>query len=323
MESSFDEFMFMAIKQSASMEDVIENFFSFLRRHTDFCHTMLSPEELRRLNLDGSVNTRGFQPFQMVELVNKVMQKNFMEYRKVKQPYLMDAYPTNTTQGSAAAKAQSATKGTTAVKPESTTKVSEVKNEPATVSSTSEPLKNLPGDQRLECSGGTTAATTAISATTSSSSRSKESAKDKCGPVDAKYTINPWNGAITKKYAWTQTLKELTLEILAPERVNSKNVSVLMNKTTLTVKILDKVLVDGELCRQINHYDSVWNIEDGYRILISIEKSEEYWWDCVIKGDETIDTQQIESVKRLDEFTGSEQSAILKMMSDHRKKNNM
>ncbi|UKJ88964.2 hypothetical protein MACJ_002210 [Theileria orientalis] len=313
MESNFDEFMFMAIKQSSSIEDVIEKFFSFLRRHTDFYHTMLSPEELKRFNLDSSVNTRGFHQYQMVKLVNKIMQKNFSEYRKLNQPYLLDGEATNTTQGSTPAKVQSATKGTSTVKTESTTKVPDEKNQPPTSSRASEKLKGSPSSQRSECS----------SATTSGSNKQYECVKNQGDPVDAKYTINPWNGAITKKYAWTQTFNELTLEILSPERVNSKNVSVLMTKTTLTVKILDKILVDGELCRQINHYDSVWNIEDGYRILISIEKSEEYWWDCVIKGDETIDTQQIESVKRLDEFTGPEQSAILKMMSDHRKKNNM
>ncbi|UKK01332.2 hypothetical protein MACK_002145 [Theileria orientalis] len=312
MESNFDEFMFMAIKQSTSIEDIIEKFFSFLRRHTDFYHTMLSPEELKKFNLDATVNTRGFHQFEMIKLVNKIMQKNFLEYRKGNQPYLLDSESTGTTQGSTPAKVQPATKGTSPVKTASTTKVSEVKN-PPTSSSPSDPSRISPSAQRSEC----------LSATTNGSNKQYECVKTKGDPVDAKYTINPWNGAITKNYAWTQTFKELTLEILSPERVNSKNVSVLMTKTTLTVKILDKILVDGELCRQINYYDSVWNIEDGYRILISIEKSEEYWWDCVIKGDETIDTQQIESVKRLDEFTGSEQSAILKMMSDHRKKNNM
>lgn len=81
------------------------------------------------------------------------------------------------------------------------------------------------------------------------------------------------------------------------------------------------MFIDGEFCKSVNSFDSVWSIEDGFRILLSIEKSEELWWDCVIKGHETIDTQEIESVKRLDEFSSSEQNAILKLIKDHKDKN--
>uniref|UniRef100_A0A3B0MUR5 Nuclear migration protein nudC n=1 Tax=Theileria annulata TaxID=5874 RepID=A0A3B0MUR5_THEAN len=261
MTANFDEFMFMALKECKGIEDVLEKFFSFLRRRTDFCYTVLTPEQLKEFGLDNSVNSRGFRPNQMRDLVNKIIEDNFLVYRRTNQPYLL---PSNCRSDS------------------STQNFSYDKTRP-----TNEAENRTPNPHKS----------------------------------DKKYTVNTWNGAITEKYAWSQTFRDVTLEILSPKKITTKDVSVLITKDRLSINLQGQVLIDGEFCNKVNSSDSFWSIEDGFRILLNIEKAEELWWDCVIKGHETIDTQEIESVKRLDEFSSSEQNAILKLIKDHKEKN--
>lgn len=72
----------------------------------------------------------------------------------------------------------------------------------------------------------------------------------------------------------------------------------------------------GKLHDRINVSDSTWTLEQGNRVTLSLEKSVETWWPCVIEGDEEIDLTKIESKKRMEELDDETQSAIRKIMFD-------
>ncbi|EKX72916.1 conserved hypothetical protein [Theileria equi strain WA] len=251
--SNFDELMLLAIKEFKSIEDILQHFFRFLGRHTDFYHTLLNEEEIDKFNLHGSnVNSKGFKPNHMVKLVNHIIQDNLIQYRERYQPYLLNNKPMLHAQV--------------------------------------QPKVTKPQEKKQVTKGST------------------------------KYTLNPWNGGVTKTYAWAQTISDLTIEIISNEILSTDNVKVSLSRDSLKVVISGNTIIDGQFCNSINATDSMWNIEDRSRIVLSIEKAQELWWDCAIKGDETIDTQNIESVKRIEEFSSSEQREILKLMAENRNK---
>lgn len=262
MSKTFDDFMFMAIKNTRNIQEIVESFFSFLRRNTDFCHTILTPDQLSKFGLDNSVNKRGFLPNQMTSLVRRVVEENFRIYRKSHQPFLLDDA-------------------------EKDAPIPHDKWGPPT-----------PPAAPKQANG------------TKAPAPRKDS--------DSPFTINTWNGGVTDKYAWSQNFGELTVEVPSKERLTKSNVALTMTRDRLKLTLADQVVLDGQFCRPINVSESMWSIEDGARVLISIEKVEEYWWDCVLKGDATIDTQEIESSKRLDEFPPEERSAIMQIMAENR-----
>ena len=60
--------------------------------------------------------------------------------------------------------------------------------------------------------------------------------------------------------------------------------------------------------------------QDGQTLVISFEKAVETWWPCVIKGHAEIDTQKVDSTKRVEEYDEETQAAIRKIMFDQAQK---
>ncbi|KAK2194325.1 bifunctional CS domain/Ubiquitin-conjugating enzyme-RWD-like/Ubiquitin-conjugating enzyme E2/HSP20-like chaperone/NudC N-terminal domain/Ubiquitin-conjugating enzyme [Babesia duncani] len=239
-----------------SIQEVLRRFFTVLRTHTDFYHTLLTREQMQEFNLDESVNSRGFEPGKMQQLVTTIIKEQLRLYRKAKQPYLLES--------------------------------SESKSQGKQFFLAREHIS----------SGGLHA---------------------RSAPV---YALVPHNGAITPNYAWSQSLDDITIELLAPDGMEFKGNTTRVSISTsgLVVGIGDFELVNGTLCREINTSDSYWTIEDGCRLVIVLEKTQKTWWDCVIKGDACIDVQEIENVVSLSNFNESQQREILELVKHHNSK---
>lgn len=48
--------------------------------------------------------------------------------------------------------------------------------------------------------------------------------------------------------------------------------------------------------------DSLWSIEDGNKLILTLEKAGENIWKTVIKGDDEIDATKVDNSKPLEEF---------------------
>jgi len=73
-----------------------------------------------------------------------------------------------------------------------------------------------------------------------------------------------------------------------------------------SVKVLLKkdknVLLEGTLFDRIKVEDSIWNIEDESKLIITFEKAVENIWKTVIKGDKEIDDKTVDMSKPLQDF---------------------
>jgi len=131
--------------------------------------------------------------------------------------------------------------------------------------------------------------------------------------------ISTWNGAITDKYYWSQSLQELTLEIEVGA-CKASEIKVDVTATRLTVTKGTEVLLLGKLHEKVLPEESIWHLEDEHQVIISLQKSRESWWNCVLEGDPEIDTTKVESTRKLEEYDGETQGAIRKIMFDQNQK---
>ncbi|KAK1444996.1 nuclear movement protein NudC like protein [Babesia gibsoni] len=295
--TNFNEIMHVAIRGFTNIEQLLEAFFGFLCTQTDFYHTQLSDQDLSRFGLDKSVNLKGFKPDHMRMLLMNIYEKNLQAYRERHQPYLL-AQPVTP-------KDISSIKGTGSSRMP-VSKDNKITTKKVVANATEDEANAVKSDGAIKTDEGK-------AYRISNASNVEEL-------LSTDYTITTWNGARTKRYCWSQTFTDVTVELVSREPLASKDVKVNISKTSLELIIKGHVVLNGTFPHVVNSSESTWSIEDKRRIMLSLDKPSEIWWDCLIVGDEKIDVTQIESVKRLDEFTEPEQSEMIKLMRQHRVK---
>ena len=106
------------------------------------------------------------------------------------------------------------------------------------------------------------------------------------------------NGGKTATYIWTQTLQEVVITFPVRAGIKAKHLNVKLGTEHLKLQIKgEDAICDGDLCKRIKAHDSTWTIEnsdDGRQVVFYLAKHNDMeWWDCVIKGDASINTRKI------------------------------
>ena len=133
------------------------------------------------------------------------------------------------------------------------------------------------------------------------------------------------NGGMTDKYVWTQTLSEVSVTIPVPDNTRGKDLHVTMAKNHLKVKLRsknDEWIINAPLTKPIVVDDSFWTVEDGNRLVMTLQKiAQQEWWDSVCQGDPKIDVRKIQPENSsLSDLDGETRKTVEKMMFDQRQK---
>jgi hypothetical protein len=129
-------------------------------------------------------------------------------------------------------------------------------------------------------------------------------------------------GTVDGKYVWTQTLQEVHVTVPVPKGTKGRDLSITIGKNKLSVGMRGKsAIFEGALSKAIIVDDSFWTLEDEV-VAIQMQKLNDMeWWNCVIQGDPTINTQKVQPENsKLADLDGETRQTVEKMMFDQRQK---
>lgn len=115
-------------------------------------------------------------------------------------------------------------------------------------------------------------------------------------PEGKQYPIG--NGGIGENYYWTQTLKDVTVYIDTATGVRGKDVKCVIKAQSLLVEVRGEPLLNGTLEDVVKTQESMWTISSTtdralQQIVITLDKTRPTWWKHVLTGHEEIDTTKV------------------------------
>jgi len=139
---------------------------------------------------------------------------------------------------------------------------------------------------------------------------------------------NAGNGGSGSGYSWTQTLKQVEITVPFPRGVKGRDIDCKVTSTTLSIGLKRKApIIKGKLSKPCRPSDMIWTLDDdtesdGRIVTIELQKKNDMeWWKSVIEGHEEIDTSKVQPENsKLSDLDGETRQTVEKMMYDQRQK---
>ncbi|XP_041753657.1 nudC domain-containing protein 3 isoform X2 [Coregonus clupeaformis] len=145
------------------------------------------------------------------------------------------------------------------------------------------------------------------------------------GQVMQQANPDSYNGAVRDTYSWSQDYTDVEVRVNVPKTV-VKGRQVCVNMQPGSVRVCLKegagetVLMEGEFTHKINTENSLWSLEPGRCVVLSLSKSGEVWWSAVLKGEKEIDVNQINRERSMATVDEEEHAVLDRLTFDYHQK---
>ncbi|XP_016302755.1 nudC domain-containing protein 3 [Sinocyclocheilus anshuiensis] len=134
-----------------------------------------------------------------------------------------------------------------------------------------------------------------------------------------------YNGAVRENYTWSQDYTDVEVRVhVQPNIVKGRQVSVDLQPGRVRMALNEggsqRVLMEGEFTHKINTENSLWSLEPGRCILLSLSKTGEVWWSAVLKGEAEIDVNQINRERSMATVDEEEHAVLDRLSFDYHQK---
>ncbi|XP_029371162.1 nudC domain-containing protein 3 [Echeneis naucrates] len=134
-----------------------------------------------------------------------------------------------------------------------------------------------------------------------------------------------YNGAVRESYSWSQDYTDVEVRVFVPKTVvKGRQVSVTLQTGSLRVCVREgaesQTLMEGEFTHKINTENSLWSLEPGSCVVLSLNKASEVWWSAVLKGEKEIDINQINRERSMASVDDDEHAVLDRLTFDYHQK---
>lgn len=309
MTEMYDNALLGILQHVGNIQDFLQVYFGFLYRKTDFYRLLSSPNEKMGFP-PGVAEKMVFQTFKMFEKLAELdRERQHSELQKREEsrcvpPAVQELEITaEETQEPSAGAAQ------TESSPSDAGGVSAAAPSEATVS----PQPSSSGG------GGPGQAAQGEQASAASTTSAEQSQENFQSDPDS------YNGAVRENYSWSQDYTDVELKVFVPKTVvKGRQVRVNLQTSSLQVCVRDgaeeKTLVEGEFTHKINSENSLWSLEPGRCVVLSLSKTSEVWWNAVLKGEKEIDINQINRERSMASVDDEEHAVLDRLSFDYHQK---
>ncbi|XP_072310359.1 nudC domain-containing protein 3 [Eucyclogobius newberryi] len=135
-----------------------------------------------------------------------------------------------------------------------------------------------------------------------------------------------YNGAVRENYSWSQDASDVEVRVFVPKTVvKGRQVSVNLQSGSICVSVKEgteqKTLMEGEFTHKINTENSLWSLEPGKCVVLSLNKgSDIWWWNAVLKGEKEIDINEINRERSMATVDEEEHAVLDRLTFDYHQK---
>ncbi|XP_028318692.1 nudC domain-containing protein 3 [Gouania willdenowi] len=134
-----------------------------------------------------------------------------------------------------------------------------------------------------------------------------------------------YNGAVRENYSWSQDFSDVEVRVFVPKTVlKGRQVSVSLQSSSVCVRVSDgaeqKTLMEGEFTHKINTENSLWSLEPGNCVVLSLNKASEVWWNAALKGEAEIDINKIHKERSMATVDEEEHAVLDRLTFDYHQK---
>ncbi|XP_077354268.1 nudC domain-containing protein 3 isoform X1 [Festucalex cinctus] len=295
MTEMYDNALLGILQHVGNIQDFLQVYFGFLYRKTDFYRLLSGPGD-----------KMGFPP----GVAEKMVLKTFKMFDKFSEEIR---------------EVQKRRDGETAAVPAAVQELEVTSEATAAASATSfsGPVAESEPSARPASDGGDAA--TAQGDQEAAASRSEKSVGPTQKASAAASDSDSYNGAVRDKYHWSQDYNDVEVRVVVPkEVVKGKQVSVSLRSDGVRVCVRagpeEQTLVEGKFSHKINTENSLWSLEPGKCVVLSLNKTSEVWWKRVLEGEEEIDVDKLNRERSMASVDEEEHAVLDRLTFDYHQK---